>query len=722
MTGPWRTDAIPSVPDAIAVQRVRYVSPNLLAGDTSFELPAGNRPVISRQGASLTERVGPIPCGSKRVNTLAVHGRRALRLFPVPGGGGCAIHWRGVRLEPKRVYTFSAYVRGVAGSTTIRLVPGWPMDRWRTEAFQITDQWQRCQVSFETRGDEGEQASLTCTPALLVSASAPQNSGAAGHPAWLEVDAVQLEAGATASRYRPQPAVECAAAAEPWLASVAHAGRPIRIDCTVRNNTAEYVRLQLVWQLSDVLDPRPHLRVLDLELPPGHGHDVKLDFGVDGVGYYVLRTDVRGGVDVGLLDRVGLAVVDASAVGHGGAESFLGLAAADVAMDSKRTRSPTSQPTVAALGTLSPQRVVWRWRDLETAPGEDDFTAANGVIEAMAAARVEPVVCLAGPTADLAPAWAVRVDGGVRRVDRRQYRQFVFRVAGHFRNRVRFWHLPPAPDGQWVAWARLFRQAAKLASPRASVVGPGFAPSGGSGPAEISAFIAAGGAGEVDVLLHRLCAPEKAGLRGDWDRLDRDLADVAKACAAAGRADLPRWEVTPAWCWPDRDGPADRAIRIHRTALLLKKHRVSCWLVPPPPASNGETSRDCPVEVVTCATLARRFASAEFRRQQPVGQDLVAMLFDAAEGPFAALIHTSPSSSAAPVAISIPAGLRAENLFGRVLADGSASTDLTLSSAPIYVRPVDGRADWSDLLRFETQARALPAMPSSSGHRALSMQ
>ncbi len=695
MTGPWRTEAIPPVPDVIAAQRVVYVSPNLLAGDTSFELPAGNGPVMSRQGASPTEHVRPSPCLSKRVTTLVVHGRRALRLFTAPGGPGCAIHWREVRLEPKRVYTFSAYVRGVAGSATIRLDPGWPMDRWRAEAFQITDQWQRCQVSFQTRRDEAEQVSPICTPALLVSASVPQDSGAGSPPAWLDIDAVQLEAGATASRYHPQSAVECAAApAEPWLLGAAHAGQPVRIDCTVRNNTAEHVGLQLVWQLSDVLNPKPRLRVLDLELPPGHGHDVALDFGVEGVGYYVLQTDVRGGVDVGLVDRVGLGVVGASAVKHGRVGSFLGLAEADVGMGSGRTRSLTSQPMATSLWTLSPQRVVWRWRDLETAPGEDDLAAAHRVIDAMAAARVEPVVCLAGPTADLAPAWAVGGDGGERRVDRRQYRQFVFRVAGHFRNRVRFWHLPPGPNDERLAWARLFRQAVKLASPQASVVGPEFVPSGGSGPTELSTFLAAGGADEVDVLLHRLCAPEKVGLRGDWDQLDGDLADVAKACAAAGKADLPRWEATPAWFWPDRAGPADRAIRIHRTALLLKKHRVSCWLVPPHPVPKEAASRDCPVEAVTYATMAGRFASAEFRRQQRVGQDVVAMLFDATGGPFAALIRTSSSPSAAPVTISIPAGLRVENLFGRVLADGSIPAELTLSLAPVYVQPVEDREDW----------------------------
>ncbi len=707
--------SVPPVPEEIAGQRVRYVSANLLPGDTSFELPVGGYGVEFVEGDGSRDPNRPASRCWRGATTLAVHGRRALRFSPPAVPGSYGIRCRATPVKPGQVYTFSAYLRGGGGPASVRLVPRWPVDRQGEKAFQLTNRWRRCQVSFQAPAGQGSVQSVSVCPLLVVSSDGPGRNSVGGGAQWVDVDAVQLEPGRMAGPYRPRRPVEYAAVVNP--ASTVLAGPPStgRLDsspraliaCAVRNNTAARIRLQLVWQLSNILNGSRRVRVLATTLSPGGGRDLKLDFGPGDVGYYLLRTDVRGGVDVGLTERLEVPVLGRSAPGDLGRYPFFGLAEASVGSWNAAQVSSTSRPVVSVFGMCPPQRVNWRWRDLETTPGVDDLRAVDGVINAMLEGGAEPVVCPSGPMADVAPTWAVRSGGpDAPAVDARQYRQFIFRLVSHFHARVRYWHLPSAPRDQGLAWAKLFRQAVKLADPHAKVVGPGFGPSQPPPPSRIQAFLAAGGAAELDVLLHGVWTDGVEHPRDDWDRLDRDLAMLARACASRGRPDLPRWAITPAWGSSDSADLAARAIQVHQAALLLKKHGVTHWLIPTPlPSGSAVGSVRC-VEAAACGTVARWLASATFERERAVSPDLIVMVFDTATGPIAALVCTKAPRDARPVTVSLAARLHAEDLFGRTLADGAAPIDLTLSPAPIYVRPLGEQANWLDGIVVSPTGRA----------------
>ncbi len=678
---PEKATSPPPVPAAIAAQRVSYASPNLLLGDTSFELPSGQYASLPAgkprpAGAWRRGRVRP-----QRIRTLAVHGHWALRVSPTRSTGHYAVHWPAVPLEPGKTYTLSAYLRG-GDRATVRLDSGGRAGSASSQAIRPTRRWQRYHVTFEAPAGAEPGKDCRFRPAIVVSADSDPQSDRAVQDPWVEIDAVQLESAPSPSPYLPPCPIDYAAVtanrpipgdprAPDAPSGCLPPGEPLVIQAYVRNNASERVQLQLVWQLSELLSRRAQVRVLSVTLPPSHCQDVRLDFGPTEVGYYVLRTDVRGGSDLGLTDRLGLAVLESS---------------------------PTTSPFVSpCLSHESPRRLVWRWRDLETMPGQDDFRGADRIVTAVLAAGAEPIVCLSGLQAESAPTWALQTDGG-QDVDPRQFRQFVFRVADHFRGRVRYWLLPPAPGSRQHAWARVYRQAVKLADPEAKVVGPTLMPATPSPAAAILRFLADGGAEDVDVLSHSLWTLGGGPPDQEWVRLDRALEQVRQACEAAERADLPRWEVTPAWPRQTSADLAGRAVAIHRVALLLKKHEVARWLMPGVRETDGVVRSACPIETAACAAAAQRLGNATFRQVRRIAPGAVALLFDTPNGPFAAIVADGSMSDGKVPSVAVPPGVRAENLFGGALSDGVVPARLSLSVGVVYVCPLVPRADWLEEL------------------------
>ena len=200
----------------------------------------------------------------------------------------------------------------------------------------------------------------------------------------------------------------------------------------------------------------------------------------------------------------------------------------------------------------------------------------------------------------------------------------------------------------------------------------------------------------MDVLLHSLWQPGNVASDGSWGRLGEDLAKTALACVAADRPVLPRWEITPEWSWPASTGPGARAAHIHRVALLLAEHGVARWMTPDPPASATTPRQRCAVEVAATAMMTKRLGTARFMGRQVIGSGVLAMRFIGPAGAFAALVCPALGVGTRPVPVVIPLGVRAENLFGRVLADGEWPTEVSLSLAPVYIWPTTDQDDWLD--------------------------
>ncbi|MBN1341835.1 MAG: hypothetical protein JXQ73_04105 [Phycisphaerae bacterium] len=682
-----RTD--PSVPERIAGQQVDHRSSNLVGGDTSFELPVGDYVIGDGAASGAASTTRPSAARGRLVRTLAVHGQHALRLSPLLPGRKCVVHWPAVRLEPDRRYTFSVYARGGGGRMRGELLCGGPIEGGGLAAFRPTGGWQRFHVTFKTpAGDAGP----SYRPAVVVSAEAAGGATTPAKEGWVELDAVQLEAGETVTAYLPQRSVECVSR----ITSVPDAGLippglPLSCESAIRNNTAQRLAVQVVWRFWDVLGAQPQYRAATVQLGAGHAQTLKLDFGAARPGYYILETQARYAHGRQCVDRLGLAVGSRSALARARQSSFVGCG--------ERTEGTSgageiSRLSPSALGAGSPCCLSWNWRDLETTPGRDDYADAERSVDGLLALGLEPVVCPGRPTVEAAPAWAVRVDGqGAKRVDVRQYRQFVFRVAGRFRQRVRYWLLPSTPVDEEVAWTRVFHDAIRLADPPAKVIGPGFDAAAAASPDRLGAFIAAGGLADVDVLIHGAPCHDKEET-ASLAQLDDALAGASRQCATAGPEDIPWWAYSPRFSQVAVARLGDRAAALHRTALILKKHAVEHWLVPGSYPMPLDVRANCSVELLALATAAMRIGPARFDRQRQLGPGVEAMLFIARGGAFAALVTTGSPAKDASVSVSVDAGLRVEDVFGRSLSEGTAPVSVTLNSAPVYVIPMVDQDDW----------------------------
>jgi hypothetical protein len=727
---PEVSQTIPPVPADVAAQRLAYSSPNLLEGDTSFELPSGSYliEVLDRSEGGGSER--PVRLRRRPVAMLAVHGQRALRLASPARCCEYAVRWPAVQLIPGQRYTFSVYLRSSSGGVRVRLVCRPAPAGVRAEEFVPGASWLRYWSSFVVPGSTDPAEAVTAAPSIIVSAAKEDREGAASQEGSIDIDAVQLEAGEAPGPYRPQRAVDYGVVvAGRHGDDPAIPGRPLLLNGVVRNNASVPVRLQLIWQLADVLTGNRQVRSRQMALPPGRCQNAGMSFGPAVTGYYLLTTYVRGGPELGFSDQRELAVFDPPRGDSKGAGSFFALTwngqdareshGQDVRAAATGSRpSPASEPIFDRITTGWPRQVLWRWRDLETLPGVDDFRQADRVVDAMRAEGAEPVVCLCGPMParpsgarngtrrpavigeqDLAaPAWAVRSGAASSpHVDARQYRQFVFRTVAHFAGRIRYWQIPPVPVDGLLQWSRLFHEAVKLADPRAQVVGPSLeiVPDRAR-VRETPAFIAAGGIRDVDILLHATWMPAQAESPGTWQELDRSLSGVVQACIGAGRAGLPHWEFTAAWPDPNRTDIGARGIRLHRAVLLLKKHGVARWLIPEPPSPESPGGLGPPVEVTTLATMGDWLGPSTFRQERRMPNELVGLTFEGPRGAFAALVSTDEGSLPRSVLVSVPSGVRVTDLFGRTLTDGAEATTLTLTATPVYLWPTDGRADVLD--------------------------
>jgi len=711
--GPVAVHAMPPVPDDIAAQRVLYTSPNLLPGDTSFELPTGQYIIEMRDQTPRGTSSVPTVIRARPVKVLTVHGHQVLRLSCPPSGREYVIRWPGVSLTPGKTHTFSAYARVSTPGPRVELACRGVGEASWVENFTPGDSWHRCKLSFAVPDQTGQADGYAVIPSIHVRSDGAGDGGEVSMGRWVEIDAVQLEAGDQPTPYHPQRPVDLAVVlSRRAQGKGVSPGEPLVLDCAIRNNSAVRVRLQLVWHLVDVLAGTGPMRVLQMELPPGRRGEVGLDFGSAVAGHYLLKTYVRGGMDTGFVDQCDLSVFERR-VGRESGQPFFGVAEWSDRQTAKDRPSATSRLSVDSLTPDWSRRIRVDWKDVENVPGQDDWRRLDPQVQEAIRDGAEVVLCLVGPLLGpsvapgsgsdapptrktwegSAPPWAVRHEGASRRVDLRQFRQFVFRIAARFAGRVRYWEVPACGSDEVVVLAKLIRQAVTSVDPRAMVLGPGIAlPDDREGAERIESFLASGGGAEVDALLHALWVPDADHPGAEWGHLDRSLGRITQACAAAGRATLPRWEITSAWPPVPAADPAARASGIHRAALLLKKHGVARWLVPALP-HDWNNGLGTPVEVTTLLTLARWFGPATFRREQSIGDGLLAMVFDSPDGPFAAIVCPRLQPASPAVTISVPMGVRVGNLFGRVLADGTWPATLTLTSTPVYLRPTDERGN-----------------------------
>ncbi len=705
-------DSIPPVPEAIVGQRTSYGSPNLLPGDSSFELPSGDYLYgISPSGAPVSE-ASLTPIRPNCTATVGVHGTHALRVSRLQPNGTHVVCWSAVPLVPEHNYTFSIYLRSSSPDTVVRMICPPYLPETRATPLRTRDQWQRHSVTFRVPETQDRLSSAVCSPMIVVSTDALSQATPAS-PEWrVELDAAQFEDATSPSPYRPHQAIDYTAILPRTLPfDHALAGQPLKLLCASRNNSSAVLRLQFVWQLTDVLSRSARIRTVETTLQPGRRFSCQPDFDPIAPGYYLLTTYIRGGLDAGHIDHRELSALNPLPDNNHTPPAFFGRINPIGLLDAR----PTPRSSVyEKLTARWPRVCITSWAAVEFAPGRYDVAPLMASVSRVTSNNATPIIYLgdgypwpplrparqtaSGETLDPAklPQWSVLPNSPTSTLDARQYRQFVFRTVLQMSSNVRYW-IPPEPaDGRPTDLNIEFIRAARLADPNLTVVHRRLSPTRPTPTTSLPSSTTLPSA-DSDVLMHTVWTPGPDDPMPDTLELDRRLAALARD--ATGQPTPPaRWEATPVRHWPRTKDPAVRAIMIHRMTLLLKKHGVSQWLIPDPPEDGTPIRLGPPIEVTTLACMADWLPPAQFRREVSIDKTISLLEYECPLGRFAAAFLPSPSKGSPPHSLLIPAGIRMTNLFAVPLTDGTEATTIEPAIAPVYLWPVQPDTHWLDEL------------------------
>ncbi len=685
---------------------LQYHSPNLMAGDTSFELSTHAARLVGLDSDSpLTalSKVRTVRLG--RTAGLAVHGGHALRAELPRGDARFALDLPPVLLG-SGTYTISVYARGHDESIRLR----WRLRGARTvvahEPFPVGEDWWRYALTFEISA-RGSRKALQWGPRLLIDRFRP--SGVSLGSTWLDLDAVQVEAGPQATAYRP---------AEPITLLTTASGGPVqdlgrtvwalqpgdamKATSRLRNNTRRALRLRVSFERgtgsADAwTDPsRP------LPLDPGEVSEARHTFGPTPPGWAMLRCRVL--IDDEPIGQSAAAVAalpcpwreDPAAV------RFVGLSepprhTAGRALQGQGADEPTTRGGrfLCRLAVSVKATTTEQARELAADMSEpiDAITSLNG----------EPVVHLRSRAPDTGVAASQPSDlaGSARSEDDRD--ALLADVVRGIAPKIRFW-LVDGVDADRADRVRSLRRCLpdEAAAGRILVL----APTAGvdSDDADPDALLRSPDMEAADGIVLR-CDPPRDTRQAWAELIDRTVAGVVRACIRADKPHLPRWAMTTRWPWPEEASGDDRAALIHQTALLLAKHGVRRWLVPPiAPSAPGRPPLACPIEVAALRGLEWHLADARFRHEHTAKQGIRCLVFDEPGKPLAAIWATTVGGDASRMVAVVPPTIDAYDLFGRRLKAGKRPRRIPVTAAPVYLRPQRAGPTWLDAVRFAKAA------------------
>lgn len=673
----------PGVSDDAAVEdrgeaQVPYRSVNLMTGDSSFELSL--RSLRLRQcdePAATTQRAdGALPA-LRAVTGLAVHGTQAARIELPARVGPFAVAVPAVRLG-RGTFTISVYARAKDESPRLR----WRLHGARTivahEPFPVGPEWWRYAFTFEV-SERGLRQTSVWRPELLVDRFHPE--GAALGATWLDLDAVQLEPGPSATPYRPAEAITLSVDARrrpvrdlgTWVDAL-RPGDPLVVAARLRNNTRRRLRVHMGFDMAGEESAVQRSSSEPVYLDPAETGVARRTFGAAPIGWQTVRCVAR--VDDHVVSR---AVEHVAVLPRAWREDVPALRFVGLSRPAEQAwPAATAMP---AQTEASHVRFLCRMvLDLGKRGSADPDVLSRRLHKHAADVNGrggEPVVHVVSAS-----------PGAVARL---------VEAAGET---VAHW-LVDALDAEDVERVRALRENVRTSGPDARL--HALVPVLGEDHdgREPCGFLREGGAAVADGLVVR-CDPTPPS-KASWpESLDRALAGVVRSCIQADAAQVTRWVMTTRWPWGHDAEPSDRAATIHRAALILRKHGVERWLVPPPgPSSTGSARAACPIEVASLRGVEWHLGGASFRHARTLRDGVHCLVFDSLGKPLAGVWtkqHTN--SDPAPVVV-LPATVDAYDLFGRRLGVGRGTQPITLGLAPIYLRPHGEDATWLDALRFE---------------------
>lgn len=630
------------------------VAGNLLPGDPSFELAVGHL---------LRDDLGPDgPTRAQYDDSVAIDGRRSVRLRAGADRPGALVEWPWLRLAPETDYTCSAYLRTDDPGLTARfeLVPA--AGETQLAALRLTGDWRRYEVVFRTT------AEYPCWARLVLQAGAGER---AFDPSSVWVDAVQFEPGGLTA-FEPRPALSCEVQGGPRLL---RAGERVGLLVRLRRprwSPATRVR----WRLEDPFGA-----------PVAQG---SMEFGAgDGVDERRLKSPwLRPGAarlvataEVGATRLVADASVVVASFELGGPESWFGL---------------DDTPGKAAGQALELLR-IGLVRSVTDPAGESPLYGADpGRLGRHRRAGRAPFGCLPGPG-----------EG--------DYGATCRELAQRLRGLVRVWVVP---DGLSVAAQAAAFRAVKEVDRSNLLVGLRLPADGSGSPVETLRQAASDGRlDQTDALQLVLgsAAPEVAGGIG----LAALLAQLQAELARLGRP-LPIGVLASGWvAEPWRVGEValplgDAAGRVPvvlqasylaRAMLLARAGEAGCFLYHGAVASSAAETRSLGWQSTTCdlfepdgaplpAVAALDQTLDQLRRRRPVeslalARGAVCWRWAGRDG-LVTVWQTDQSTS--PVTLDLPLEPRqvtVTDLFGRSVApvvDGTGLR-LALGPQPLYVVP-----------------------------------
>ncbi len=456
-------------------------------------------------------------------------------------------HHGWVPVERGRSYVFSAYVAADRPGLTARMVCQQADGRRLEKTFPVGQEWTRIQQAFTTQTD------FACGFVGLDLTRAEEPEGTL----WL--DALQWEAGAESSPYRPRQLLEAQVETD-CLGNIftdPQAGLAFRLRAFSAGETVQ--TLHGILTVTDYLDQPVWRREVSLPVEPNQAAQIEYDKILAGRrGFFRLHWEPEGG----LAQTVRCAVIEPSPE----PDSIFGM------------NHAFSWEFLLRLSHLAGVR-WWRdwsvkWHTVQPQPGEFDFRVPDAQIGRVLAARGQVLVLLPFPAAP----WATQPDmekigqeaGNDRYLQQRlivackpqrseDFAAYVRATVQHYRANIRAFEILNEPlyttyavpaafgytTGDYIALLRTAYETAKAVDPNCTVIGGIASPPDSKWVGE---FIEGGGLDWCDAMNLHLYphrgAPDayESAFRRSWERVE-----------AQGKG-KPIW-VTEIGCYGDDDPP-----------------------------------------------------------------------------------------------------------------------------------------------------------------------
>ncbi|MBI2842939.1 MAG: carbohydrate binding domain-containing protein [Armatimonadetes bacterium] len=394
-----------------------------------------------------------------------------------------SIGW--LKLYKDEPYTFSTYLKSDVDGLTVNLAlerSAWVPDEGTFEPVKqyiairkqvrVTREWRRYSFTAEL---PDELSFVTVGPDLKASGV---------NRATLWVDALQLEPGKSATKYRQRRLVEAGLSTD-RIANLFYRGEKVDLRVRLRNAGRDNADVPLFLSIQDFGGRSVVQKRLRQTVSAGRTVNVTVPTGLKATGFYSAKITVGSG-DQAETHVIPMGVIFPYKRTYGGKSSFFGINHAF--------------PTDLRMKLAKDAGISWvrdwstMWDVIEPEKGCFDFSVADKVIDRAMSHGMRVQACLSQPSSrwsSTAPPEAAARYGQGEPIYRMyepknitDFENYVYRVVRHFGNRVKHWEILNEPfykfgvDGQATLSVEQYFEllqagyrAAKRAKPDCTVIG-----------------------------------------------------------------------------------------------------------------------------------------------------------------------------------------------------------------------------------------------------------